>query len=671
MSGKDKTGKLSDPDSRIRQAKGEKMAKEQKDQKQLMRENEALRRRIAALELEAQRFKATLYSIGDAVIATDAGGKIVQMNHVAEKLTGWPEAEALGQPAGAVFRIINEETGAEVESPVTRVLREGAVVGLANHTMLIARDGTRRPIADSGAPICDAHDKVTGVVMVFRDQTEERTAQKALRNSEENYRNLVENASIGIFRTRIDGSRVLDANPKLCEILGLTREEFVGQPSAIAWAHPEQREDLVRLLREKGTVNNYEIDLRTKSGEIRTVIMSMITYPELGYLEGGMQDITERKLAESKLAAAQQLYRELFENVNIGILRTTPGPEGAFVDLNPAMVKLFEADNREQLMALHPSKIYWDESQRKFISDAIVAKGTAKEEIKFKTLKGKPIWCRITAVKKIDASGQVYFDDTIEDITERKQFEAALREANENLGNSNKELEQFAYVASHDLQEPLRMVSSYTQLLEQRYKDKLDQDAKDFIGYAVDGANRMQRLIQDLLEYSRVTTRGQPPALFDAHDALGEAIKNLQVAIQESGALVTSNDLPMVLGDRTQIVQVFQNLIGNGIKFQRPDVAPLIHISAEDDLHDNRLRLFKVSDNGIGIEPRHFERLFQIFQRLNSKKEYPGTGIGLALCKRIVERHGGRIWVESEPGKGSVFFFTLPAEDHNNKGEPK
>jgi chemotaxis family two-component system sensor kinase Cph1 len=252
------------------------------------------------------------------------------------------------------------------------------------------------------------------------------------------------------------------------------------------------------------------------------------------------------------------------------------------------------------------------------------------------------------------------------DITERKQAEKQLKALNESLERSNRELEQFAYVASHDLQEPLRMVSSYTQLLEQRYKDKLDQDANDFIGYAVDGANRMQRLIQDLLEYSRVTTRGQTMAPLDSHETLGEAVKNLQAAIHETGALVTSNELPIVLGDRTQIVQVFQNLIGNGIKFQRQGEAPRIHVTAENDSLDSRFQIFKISDNGIGIEPRHFERLFEIFQRLHGKQEYPGTGIGLALCKRIVERHGGRIWLESEQGKGSTFFFTLPVEGHND-----
>jgi light-regulated signal transduction histidine kinase (bacteriophytochrome) len=176
----------------------------------------------------------------------------------------------------------------------------------------------------------------------------------------------------------------------------------------------------------------------------------------------------------------------------------------------------------------------------------------------------------------------------------------------------------------------------------------------------------MQRLIQDLLEYSRVTTRGQTMAPLDSHETLGEAVKNLQAAIHETGALVTSNELPIVLGDRTQIVQVFQNLIGNGIKFQRQGEAPRIHVTAENDSLDSRFQIFKISDNGIGIEPRHFERLFEIFQRLHGKQEYPGTGIGLALCKRIVERHGGRIWLESEQGKGSTFFFTLPVEGHND-----
>jgi len=238
------------------------------------------------------------------------------------------------------------------------------------------------------------------------------------------------------------------------------------------------------------------------------------------------------------------------------------------------------------------------------------------------------------------------------------------------MTRSNQELEQFAYVASHDLQEPLRMVSSFTQLLARRYEDKLDQDAKEFIGYAVDGANRMQRLIQDLLAYSRITTRTKPSVPFDAHNALGESVINLQAAIQETGALVTNDELPWIHGDHSQIVQVFQNLIGNGIKFHKPSEIPRVHLSAERDAEHPGFCTFKVVDNGIGIEPRHFERLFVIFQRLHGKQEYPGTGIGLATCKRIVERHGGKIWLESEAGKGTTFFFTLPTTDRG-KGSQK
>ncbi len=242
----------------------------------------------------------------------------------------------------------------------------------------------------------------------------------------------------------------------------------------------------------------------------------------------------------------------------------------------------------------------------------------------------------------------------LEDLDDEK---AKMEAANLELRRSNAELEQFAYVASHDLQEPLRMISSYTQLLESRYKDQLDEKAKRYIFYAVDGATRMQGLISDLLLYSRVGSHPRPLLRIDSHAALGEAIRNLGAAIAESHALVTNGDLPLVHADRVQLAQVFQNLIGNAIKF-RGALSPRVHVTAR---REGATWQFCVRDNGIGIEPRHFERIFVIFQRLHSRDEYPGTGIGLALCRRIVDRHGGRIWLESEPGKGSAFFFTLQA----------
>ena len=236
------------------------------------------------------------------------------------------------------------------------------------------------------------------------------------------------------------------------------------------------------------------------------------------------------------------------------------------------------------------------------------------------------------------------------------EMEKRVEERTANLARSNAELQQFAYVAAHDLQEPLRMISSYTQLLARRYQGKLDADADEFIAYAVDGANRMQRMINDLLTYSRVGTRGKEFALTDCKAALEQTLHNLQVMIEENKATVTHDPLPTVMGDESQLVQLFQNLISNAIKFHGEE-PPRVHISIQ---REDGEWTFAVHDNGIGIDPQFFNRLFIVFQRLHNATEYPGTGIGLAICRKIVERHRGRIWVESEPGKGSAFYFTIP-----------
>ena len=249
----------------------------------------------------------------------------------------------------------------------------------------------------------------------------------------------------------------------------------------------------------------------------------------------------------------------------------------------------------------------------------------------------------------------------VRDITQRRLMEEELRERTESLERSNKELEQFAYIASHDLQEPLRMVASYTQLLSKRYKGKLDSDADDFINYAVGGANRMQMLINDLLDYSRVGTRGKEFVITEFDTVMKKTLGNLKKAIEESDAKVTIDPLPSLMVDGGQIGQLFQNLISNAIKF-RDNEPPQIHISSEKN--ENKWT-FSVRDNGIGIDPEYSSRIFEIFQRLHSKEEYPGSGIGLAICKKIVERHGGNIWIESEPGKGTSFYFSIPIKGEN------
>ncbi|MGH9756379.1 MAG: sensor histidine kinase, partial [Candidatus Acidiferrales bacterium] len=231
-----------------------------------------------------------------------------------------------------------------------------------------------------------------------------------------------------------------------------------------------------------------------------------------------------------------------------------------------------------------------------------------------------------------------------------------LAERAKDLIRSNSELQQFAYVASHDLQEPLRMVASFTQLLAKRYRDKLDDDARDFINYAVDGATRMQTLISDLLTYSRVGTQGKPLEPTACDEVLDRVLRNLKFAIEESGAKVTREPLPVVMADAQQLGQLFQNLISNAIKFHG-ETPPRVEISAKSS---GGIWTFSVRDNGIGISPDHSERIFIIFQRLHTRTEYSGTGIGLAVCKKVAERHGGRIWVESAPEGGSIFRFTIP-----------
>lgn len=263
------------------------------------------------------------------------------------------------------------------------------------------------------------------------------------------------------------------------------------------------------------------------------------------------------------------------------------------------------------------------------------------------------------SLSPMETEDGVLVTTVIRDVTERKQYEEALRQQARELARSNAELEQFAYVASHDLQEPLRMVGSFAQLLARRYHDRLDDQGRVFIDYLVDGATRMQELINDLLDYSRVGSRDAEPAPVDLNEVIPRVIRSLGTSIEESRARVTCDILPTVAGIDSEMEQLFQNLIGNGIKFNKTP-SPQIHISAEQS--DEGYTLC-VADNGIGIDRQFAERIFVIFQRLHSKTQYKGTGMGLAICKKIVDHHGGRIWVDANSGAGSRFYFTLPAAD--------
>jgi PAS domain S-box-containing protein len=335
----------------------------------------------------------------------------------------------------------------------------------------------------------------------------------------------------------------------------------------------------------------------------------------------------------------------------------TRAEDGAFVEVNEAFSSMTGFTREEAVTGSSVGLNLWvnEEDRHGVVAALRAGQAVAGKEYQFRTKSGEVITGLFSA-QMIQASRELCILSSINDITDLKRAEHERERAVKDLKRSNKELEQFAYVASHDLQEPLRMVSSYVQLLAQRYEGQLDDKAQKYIAYAVDGALRMQQLIEDLLVYSRAGARGGSLESVDSGSALAAAIQNLTKTIEESGAVITHDELPVVRANAPQLTQVFQNLLSNAIKFHGEN-PPRVHVSAEDKGHE---WVFSVKDHGIGIDPQYKDRVFVIFQRLHTRQEYPGTGIGLAVCQRIVERHGGRVWFESEPGMGSTFYFSVP-----------
>jgi PAS domain S-box-containing protein len=358
-----------------------------------------------------------------------------------------------------------------------------------------------------------------------------------------------------------------------------------------------------------------------------------------------------QRASEGQLILYQRLFAENTEAMAI------TDPAWRFERVNPTFETLIGLDQGEcAAERLHGILAAGQEEAVDKLFVQLAETGIFRGEMRLKRREGAsfPAWVNLSAVR--DAGGAVTHNLVeFSDVTDYRRSQDELAYRTVELKRSNAELEQFAYVASHDLQEPLRMVASYTQLLARRYKGKMDVDADEFIGYAVEGAQRMQVLINDLLAYSRVGSKGRELGPVSLEAVLQRALLNLKLAIADEGAEVTHDPLPMLMGDEVQLLQLLQNLLANAIKF-RGQAAPRIHVGVREAREGWAI---SVQDNGIGIAPQFFERIFVIFQRLHKRSEYAGTGIGLAICRKIVERHGGRIWVESVPGEGTTFRFTL------------
>jgi PAS domain S-box-containing protein len=382
----------------------------------------------------------------------------------------------------------------------------------------------------------------------------------------------------------------------------------------------------------------------------------------------GAREELERRVAArtAELQESERRFRLLVEEVrDYAIFMLDPA---GYVTSWNAGAQRIKGYRTEEAIGLHLSRFYPPEELEKGtvarLLSAAAVEGRSESEGWRVRKDGAHFWASVTITALHDPEGHLIgYSKITRDLTERKRSEELLRQQAAELSRSNAELQRFTSVASHDLQEPLRMVTTFMQLVAERCQGKLDSESNEFIGYAVDGATRMRQLISDLLAYSRVASNPEETASVDFNEILHEVLRDLEMMIREKGARITHDAMPAVISVRSQITQLFQNLLTNAIKFSGPD-PPQIHVSAQDNGSD---WMFSVQDNGIGIRTEYFERIFIMFKRLHDRTQFAGTGIGLAICKRIVERHHGRIWVESTPGSGSTFFFTLPAMSTKRK----
>jgi PAS domain S-box-containing protein len=638
----------------------------------------ARKRAEAALRESEERFRAVVDSANEGMLVYDRDFTIIAGNHAAERIIGLKLEEMIGRGGfTSLLPCVNEHGAplAQDERPTRITVRTGQpqtgrIIGIRRPggalTWLSVNTAFLRRTSDgSGQPT--AH---YGLVSTITDITAQHGAEERLRESEARFRRTFELAGSGMAHIGLD-RRFIRVNRRLCEILGYPEDELLALTGRQI-SHPDDL-DVINEQRPKlyaGEIDAVRLEKRyvRKDGSIVWVAFTMTVERDAAgkplYEIAVYDDITAQLDAQLRLRESEARFRQTFELAASGICHVI---DGRFVKVNRALCEILGYSERELLGKSVKEVSHPEDRDVTDAGRARIRKGeieSARFEKRYvRGDNGAVVWADIAIALVRDVFGVPQYEVAIfDDITERKQQEAALRAAHEELKRSNAELEQFAYVASHDLQEPLRMVASYTQLLERRYEASFDRDAREFMAYIVDGASRMKQLIEDLLAYSRVGTKGQDFQPVAAQAALRRALFNLRTAIEESGAAVTYDALPTVRADEAQLAQLLQNLIGNALKFRSASV-PRIHVSCAEEERDFH---FQVRDNGIGIEPQYYERIFMVFQRLHNKGEYPGTGIGLAICKKVVERHGGRIWVESRADEGSSFHFTLPKE----KGAP-
>jgi PAS domain S-box-containing protein len=610
------------------------------------------------------KYRGLLEAAPDAMVVVNQAGEIVLLNLQAEKQFGYHRDELVGQK---VKNIIPEGFAERLIADGTRTAAEALTQQIGTGIELSARrkDGTEFPIEIMLSPLQNAEGIL--VTAAIRDISVRRAAAKHLVQMEGRYRGLLEAAPDAMVVVNQSGEIVL-LNLQAEKQFGYRRDELVGQKvkNIIPEGFAERliadgtRTAAEALDQQIGT--GIELTgLRKDGSEFPIEIMlSPLENADGILVTAAIRDISVRRAAAEHMAQMESRYRGLLEAAPDAMV--VVNQHGEIVLLNVQAEKQF-GYRRDELVGQQVKNIIPEGFAERLIADGTrtAAEALAQQigtgiELYGQRKDGTEFPIEIMLSPLQNAEG-ILVTAAVRDISVRKRSEEYLVKTAEELKRSNEQLQQFAYVASHDLQEPLRMVASYTQLLAKRYKGRLDSDADEFIDYAVDGCNRMQGLIRDLLAYSRSGTSETLLSDISGENALNNALKNLRIAIEESSAVVTHDLLPTIKTDNTQLVQVLQNLVGNAIKY-RSAAVPHVHVSAMKN--DSEEWVFSVRDNGLGIAPQFFERIFVLFQRLHGRQEFNGTGIGLAICKKVVERLGGRIWVESQPEEGSTFYFSLP-----------
>ena len=628
---------------------------------------------------ETNDYLENLFSYANApIIVWDTKSMITRFNPAFELLTGRKAEEVIGHSIEILFPIDLVESS----MALIQKAQNGARLEI-EEINIVHVDGSIKTVLWNSAPMFSVDGQtIIEVIAQGQDITERKMAEDAMYESEDRFRTMANAIPQLSWIAHADGF-IFWYNQRWYEYTGTTPEQMEGW----GWQRVHDPVVLPSVL-EKWTYSigtgesfDMEFPLLGADGKFRTFLTRVMPMKDSAgriiQWFGTNTDITELKQAETALKLLSSELEIIIDSI--------PGlvfykdVNNHYLRVNKYMCDAY-GKSKKQMEGIHLNELHTNEqSQAYYDADLRVIKSRTSElniDEPWETEIGLR-WVNTSKVPYMDQNGEVVGVIGVSmDVTERKLAErelevyrkhleelvtertADLAVANHNLERSNKELEEFAYVASHDLQEPLRMVSSYTQLLERRYKDKLDQDANDFIQYAVDGASRMQKLINDLLDYSRVSSQGREFSKVDISQVLGNAVSNLQNLISDNLALVTNEDLPVINIDESQIIRVFQNLIENGIKYKKKTELPKIHIACKKK---NNLYEFSVRDNGIGIDMQYHDRIFIIFQRLHKKDEFPGTGIGLSVTKRIIERHGGTIWFDSKKEVGTTFYFTIPA----------